>query len=180
MNQPLKIAVAGLGTVGAGAVKALLAHKDALSARAGRSLDVTLLCDRNPACFTPFAGIKTTDDLKALVASDVDVVVELIGGENGIAPALVENALRAGKHVVTANKAMMARHGARLAALAEENGVGLRFEAAVAGGIPILKSLRESLFVYGVSAVRGILNGTCNYILTQMDETGRSFADVLK
>ena len=104
----------------------------------------------------------------------------MIGGENGPAVALVEESLKAGKHVVTANKAMMARHGTALAALAEENNVALRFEGAVAGGIPIVKSLRESLFVHGVSAIRGILNGTCNYILTQMEATGRSFADVLK
>lgn len=180
MNQPLKIAVAGLGTVGAGAVKALLARKDILAARAGRPLEVTLLCDRNTACLAPFSGIKVAASLDEIIASDVDVVVELIGGENGVALSLVERALTAGKHVVTANKAMMARHGASLAALAEAHSVGLKFEAAVAGGIPILKSLRESLFVYGISAVRGILNGTCNYILTQMESTGRSFGDVLK
>lgn len=180
MSEPLKIAVAGLGTVGAGTVKALRAYAGALAARAGRPLEVALLCDRDASRFEQFAGVATTGDLKALIASDADVIVELIGGENGVAPMLVEGALAAGKHVVTANKAMMARHGARLAALAEQKGVALKFEAAVAGGIPILKSLRESLFVYGISSVRGILNGTCNYILTQMETTGRPFADVLK
>jgi homoserine dehydrogenase len=107
------------------------------------------------------------------------VVVELIGGEDGVAPGLIRAALGAAKHVVTANKALLARHGAELAALAETHRVGLKFEAAVAGGIPIVKALRESLVAHGVGAVRGILNGTCNYILTQMEATGRSFADVL-
>ena len=103
----------------------------------------------------------------------------MIGGEDGAARALVEAALHAKKHVVTANKALLARHGAELAALAEKNGVALKFEAAVAGGIPIVKALRESLIAYGVEAVRGILNGTCNFILTQMESSGRPFPDVL-
>jgi homoserine dehydrogenase len=180
MNASLKIAVAGLGTVGGGVVKALKSHGEALAARAGRKLEISLLCDLDRARRESFGIAATTDDVKALAASETDAVVELIGGENGPALALVEAALAAGKHVVTANKAMLARHGARLAALAEDRGVALRFEGAVAGGIPIVKSLRESLTVYGVSAVRGILNGTCNYILTQMEATGRSFADVLK
>lgn len=179
MNKPLKIAIAGLGTVGTGAAKAIVARNAALAARAGRALSLSLLCDRDVSRFAPFAGVATTGSLDEIIASDADVVVELIGGENGPALALAEGALKAGKHVVTANKAMLAHHGAALAALAEANGVGLRFEAAVAGGIPILKSLRESLFVYGVSAVRGVLNGTCNYILTQMESSGRPFADVL-
>jgi homoserine dehydrogenase len=105
--------------------------------------------------------------------------VELVGGEEGAARSLVESALRNKKHVVTANKALLAHHGLGLAALAEENGLALKFEAAVAGGIPIVKALREGLVAYPVSAVRGILNGTCNFILTQMESTGRSFADVL-
>ena len=123
--------------------------------------------------------MKWTDDARTLAQSDADVVVELIGGEDGIALAVVEGALAAGKHVVTGNKALLAKHGARLAALAEKNNVALKWEAAVAGGIPIVKGLRESLVAYGVDAVRGILNGTCNYILTQMEATGRTFDDVL-
>lgn len=180
MSKPLKLAVAGLGTIGAGVVKALRAHKTELEKRAGRSLEFTYICDRKDTQFSFFPGVPATSDLKALPASDADVIIELIGGENGVALELVESALNAGKHVVTANKAMLARHGARLAALAEEKGVALKFEAAVAGGIPILKSLRESLFVYGISTIRGILNGTCNYILTQMEETGKPFDVVLK
>jgi homoserine dehydrogenase len=120
-----------------------------------------------------------SDPLALAEREDVDVVVELIGGEEGVARALVEQALRGRKHVVTANKALLARHGAALAALAERNGVGLKFEAAICGGIPVVKALREGLISYEISAVRGILNGTCNFILTQMEATGRPFADVL-
>jgi len=180
MSASLKIAIAGLGTVGGGVFKALKARNDALSLRAGRRLEIVAVCDRDETKRASFPTGKWLTDLQDLAAIDVDVIVELIGGENGAAPALVEATLKAGKHVVTANKAMMARHGARLAVLAEEKGLALRFEAAVAGGIPIVKSLRESLIAYGITAVRGILNGTCNYILTQMEATGRSFDDVLK
>src|SRR5690606_639508 len=109
-----------------------------------------------------------------------DVFVELMGGDEGVPKEAVEAALKAGKHVVTANKALLAKHGVALAALAESNGVALNFEAAVAGGIPVIKSLRESLLPNSIERIYGILNGTCNYILTTMEEEGRSFADVLK
>ncbi len=115
----------------------------------------------------------------ALAKGDADVVVELIGGEEGVARGLVEAALADGKHVVTANKALLAKHGARLATLAESKNLALKFEAAVCGGIPIVKALRESLIAHGIEAVRGILNGTCNYILTEMEATGRTFDEVL-
>jgi len=180
MSNPLRIAIAGMGTVGGGVVKALAAHGDKLAVRAGRRLRIVAACDRDESKQAAFRIDTWLADLNALAHAEADVVVELIGGEDGPALTLVEEALKAGKHVVTANKAMMARHGADLAALAEEKGLALRFEAAVAGGIPIVKSLRESLSVYGVPAIRGILNGTCNYILTQMESSGRSFADVLK
>lgn len=176
----MKIGIAGLGTVGGGVVKGILAHGEKLDTRAGTPLEVVAVCDRDESKRMQFAVATKYDDIAALAKSNADLIVELIGGENGAAPTLVEAALRAGKHVVTANKAMMARHGARLAAIAEQNGRALKFEAAVAGGIPIVKSLRESLMVYGISAVKGILNGTCNYILTQMEATGRGFDDVLK
>lgn len=175
----LKIGLAGLGTVGGGVAKGLRTHREMLDTRAGTPLELVAVCDRDSAARDRFDAPAKFDDISALATSNADLIVELIGGENGAAPALVEAALKAGKHVVTANKAMMARHGARLAEIAEKNGRALRFEAAVAGGIPIVKSLRESLMVYGVSAVRGILNGTCNYILTTMEATGRSFDDVL-
>jgi homoserine dehydrogenase len=176
----MKIGIAGLGTVGGGVVKALLAHAGRLDEGAGCPLKLVAVCDRDESKRLQFEVATRLSDVRELLNSPADLIVELIGGENGAAPALVEAALKAGKHVVTANKAMMARHGTRLAELAEANGRALKFEAAVAGGIPIVKSLRESLFVYGVSAIRGILNGTCNYILTQMEATGRSFEEVLK
>ena len=112
-----------------------------------------------------------------MARTNADVVVELIGGEDGPALDLVEDALKSGKHVVTANKALLARHGARLPRWRKRRALALKFEAAVAGGIPIVKALRESLIAYGVVAVRGILNGTCNYILTQMESSGRPFAE---
>ena len=182
MNAPLRIAMAGLGTVGGGVVKALQSHGAQLSERAGRKLELVAVSARDPKKARGFdvSKVAFVADPVALAQSDADVVVELIGGSDGDALALVEAALKNKKHVVTANKALLAKHGTRLAGLAEANNVALKFEAAVAGGIPIIKALRESLIAYGVSAVRGILNGTCNYILTQMESTGRSFADVLK
>jgi len=177
--KPLKIAMAGLGTVGGGVVKALADPE--LAERTGRKLEIVAVSARDRAKDRGFdvSALNWTADAASLVKSDADVIVELIGGEDGVALSLVEAALAAGKHVVTGNKALLAKHGAGLAALAEKNGVALKFEAAVAGGIPIVKALRESLVAYGVETVRGILNGTCNYILTQMEATGRSFADVL-
>ena len=180
MSKPLRIAFAGLGTVGGGVVKALRAREAALADRSGRTLEIAAMCARSRTKNRSFEITNWIDDPRKLVASDADVIVELIGGDDGPALALAEETLAAGKHLVTANKALLARHGARLAALAEERKVALKFEAAVAGGIPIVKALRESLIGYGVAALRGILNGTCNYILTQMEATGRSFADVLE
>jgi homoserine dehydrogenase len=175
----LRIAMAGLGTVGGGVVKALANAE--LTERTGRRLQVVAVSARDRKKDRGFdhSALNWTDDAVSLIRSDADVVVELIGGEDGVALAVVEGALTAKKHVVTGNKALLAKHGARLAALAEKNGVALKFEAAVAGGIPIVKALRESLIAYGVEAVRGILNGTCNYILTQMEATGRTFDAVL-
>ena len=181
MSAPLKIAIAGLGTVGGGVAKLLLAADGELAERAGRRLELVAVSarDRSRPRAADVSRLVWYDDPVALARCDADVVVELIGGEEGPARALVEAALRSGKHVVTANKALIAHHGASLAEMAEESGVALKFEAAAAGGIPIVKALRESLIAYGIDAVRGILNGTCNYILTQMEATGRSFADVL-
>jgi homoserine dehydrogenase len=182
MTAAFRIAIAGLGTVGGGVVKALAARGDELSRRAGRELKIVGVSSRNPKRALDLGlelGLFANVPL-ALANSDADVVVELIGGEEGIARQLVETALANGKHVVTANKALLARHGLALAQLAEKNGVTLKFEAAAAGGIPIVKSLREGLIAHGVDAVKGILNGTCNYILTEMESSGRSFAEVLK
>jgi homoserine dehydrogenase len=179
--KPLRIAIAGLGTVGGGVIKTLQARGGELAARGGRAIEVVCVSARNKnkKRHAHIDGIAWEDDPVALARHDCDVIVELIGGADGPALALAEAALASGKHVVTANKAMLAEHGAELAALAEKNNVALKFEAAVAGGIPIVKALRESFIAHGIHAVRGILNGTCNYILTQMEATGRSFEDVL-
>jgi homoserine dehydrogenase len=180
MTASCKIAIAGLCTVGTGVVKALVARGEDLSRRAGRELKIVAVSarDRNKARSITVSG--WTDDPLSLASGDADVVVELIGGDEGIARQLVETALANGKHVVTANKALLAKHGLALAKLAEQKGVTLKFEAAAAGGIPIVKVLREDLIAHGVDAVKGILNGTCNYILTEMEASGRAFAEVLK
>lgn len=180
MTAPFRIAIAGLGTVGSGVVKALAARGEDLSHRAGRALRITAMSARDKARARGFEITGWHENPLALADSDANVVVELIGGEEGVARKLVERALANGKHVVTANKALLAAHGLQLAKLAEKMGVSLKFEAAAAGGIPIVKVLREDLIAHGVDAVKGILNGTCNYILTEMEASGRSFAEVLK
>ena len=182
MTRPLSVGVAGLGTVGGGVLKMLRDNADIVAARAGRPIAVTAVSarDRSRARGFPVAGLRWYDDPVALAADPaVDVVVELMGGSEGPARALAEAAILAGKPFVTANKALLAVHGASLARAAEERGVPLAFEAAVAGGIPVIKALREGLSGNRIGAVAGILNGTCNYILTQMRERGREFADVL-
>jgi homoserine dehydrogenase len=182
VTRPLSIGLAGLGTVGGGVLKLLRDNADLITARAGRPIAVTAVSarDRSKDRGFPVTGLHWYDDAVAL-ASDpgVDVVVELIGGSDGVALALAEATIAAGKALVTANKALLAVRGAALAASAEERGVALAFEAAVAGGIPVIKALREGLAANRISAVAGILNGTCNYILTQMRERGREFAEVL-
>ena len=182
MNPPLKIAVAGLGTVGAGTVQLLERQAELLALRAGRRIVVAAVSarDRRRDRGVDLSAVRWYEDAVALAADpDIDVVVELIGGAGGVALAVIETALAHKKHVVTANKALMAEHGTRLAAEAEAAGVALAFEAAVAGGIPVIKVLRESLAGNRLSRVYGILNGTCNYILTTMRESGREFAEVL-
>ena len=179
MNPPLKIAIAGLGTVGGGVVKALTSRSAALAAQAGRSIEIVAASARDPKKKRDFEIRNWVSDPLALAKSDADVVVELIGGDEGVARQLVEAALENGKHVVTANKALLAKHGKRLAEWAEKHNLQLKFEAAVAGGIPIVNILREALIAHGVDAVKGILNGTCNYILTEMEVSGRGFAEVL-
>ncbi len=183
MNSPLRIGIAGLGTVGAGVVKLLAEHNRLLSLRGGRQLELVAVSARRKAKKRDISlnGVRWERDALALAtAPDVDVVVELIGGSDGVARRLVEKALRAGKHVITANKALLAMQGAELAGLAERQGRILAFEAAVAGGIPIIEALREGLVGNRVRRLYGILNGTCNYILTTMRETGRDFDVVLK
>ena len=180
MTSPLKIAIAGLGTVGGGVVKALTQRQAALATQAGRGIEIVAASARDPRKKRDFEVGNWVADPLALAKSDADVVVELIGGDEGVARQLVEAALENGKHVVTANKALLAKHGKPLAELAEKKNLQLKFEAAVAGGIPIVGILREALIAHGVDAVKGILNGTCNYILTEMEVSGRGFAEVLK
>ncbi|WP_043339872.1 homoserine dehydrogenase [Belnapia moabensis] len=183
MSKPLSIGVAGLGTVGAGVLKLLAENGDIVAARAGRPVTVGAVSARTKGRDRGVAldGLRWHDDPVALAADPgVDVVVELIGGSDGPARALVEAALAAGKPVVTANKALLAVHGAAIAEMAEARGVPLAFEAAVAGGIPAIKGLREGLAANRLKRVAGILNGTCNYILTTMREQGREFGDVLE
>ena len=178
----LKVGLAGLGTVGTGVLDLLGRNGAMLAERCGRGFHVTGVSARNRA---KARGLDTSryewfDDPVALARSpDIDVFVELIGGAEGPARAAVEAALRAGKHVITANKALLAEHGTALARIAEAKGVALNFEAAVAGGIPIVKVLRESLAGNQVKRIFGILNGTCNYILTRMQNEGKGFAEVL-
>ncbi len=179
---PLKIAIAGLGTVGAGTVRLLRQNAALLERRAGRPLVLTAIAarDRWRDRGIDLSGVRWESDVAALgEAPDVDVVIELMGGSEGPARALVSAALANRKHVVTANKALLAHHGVALAKLAEEKGAALAFEAAVAGGIPVLKALREGLSANNVRSIHGILNGTCNYVLATMRATGRDFADVL-
>ncbi|MEZ5648863.1 MAG: homoserine dehydrogenase [Alphaproteobacteria bacterium] len=182
-HPPLRIGIAGLGTVGAGLVRLLHAHADLLEIRCGRPLVVTAVSarNRNKLRDVDLANIRWCDNPVDLAKDpEIDVICELIGGSDGIAKQLVEAALGAGKSVVTANKALLAIHGALLAAMAESKGVTLAFEAAVAGGIPTIKVLKESLASNKITGIYGILNGTCNYILTTMRETGRDFAAVLR
>ncbi|MEE8213920.1 MAG: homoserine dehydrogenase [Alphaproteobacteria bacterium] len=182
MNQPLNIAIAGLGTVGAATVRLLQDHGALLAARCGRDIVISAVSARDRGRDRGFElkDIEWVDDPLALArAPGIDAVVELIGGSDGIARELVEGTLAAGRHVVTANKALIAHHGTALARLAEGNGVSLGYEAAVAGGIPIVKALREGLAGNAVERIYGILNGTSNYILTTMRESGREFDDVL-
>ena len=177
----LRIGIAGLGTVGGGVVKLLAAQAALIAARAGQLITVTAVSarSRKDRGFS-VEGLNWHDDPVALATDpDVDVVVELIGGADGPAKDLAEATIAAGKSLVTANKALLAMHGAALAVAAESAGLVIAYEAAVAGGIPAIKVLREGLAANQVSRVSGILNGTCNYILTTMREEGRDFGDVL-
>src|ERR1700694_2834068 len=182
MVAPLKIGIAGLGTVGAQVVRLLERQREALATRCGRGIQVG-------AVFAPSRGKRRDAEVKGLrwvadpvaLATDreIDVFVELIGGEGDPAKAAIAAALAAKKSVVTANKALLARHGVTLAAIAEKNHVALNFEAAVGGAIPIVKTLREGLAGNSLERIYGILNGTCNYILTRMEQEGLAFGQCL-
>ncbi len=182
MAEALRVAIAGLGTVGAGVVKVIDANRDIIARRAGRPIEIVAVSARDKTRdrgvdLSRFAWVDDPQTLAAL--DDVDVVVELVGGSEGMAPDLARATIASGKAFVTANKAMIAHHGLVLAQQAEDAGVALKYEAAVAGGIPVIKGLREGAAANEISRVYGILNGTCNYILTTMEAEGRDFDAVL-
>ncbi|MEM1278257.1 MAG: homoserine dehydrogenase [Pseudomonadota bacterium] len=181
-SAPFRLGIAGLGTVGVGVLKILQTHGASLAAKAGRPITVSAVSARNRGRDRGVAleAYAWEDDAVSLAArDDVDCIIEVIGGSDGPAKALVERALGNGKHVVTANKALIAHHGQALAEQAEASGVALSAEAAVAGGIPILKALGEGLAANQITRVFGVLNGTCNYILTEMAKTKAAYSDVL-
>lgn len=172
MAKILRLGLAGLGTVGQGVVEILQNHSALIETRTGTRLEIVAVNARSRSKNrdVDISAYAWEDDAVAMAKrDDIDVLVELIGGENGTAKASVEAALKAGKHVVTANKALLAHHGNALAKLAEDAGVSLRYEAAVAGGIPIIKALGEGFAGNEISRISGIMNGTCNYILTRME-----------
>jgi homoserine dehydrogenase len=179
---PLRIGVAGLGNVGAGVLKLLAGNADLVARRAGRPIIVTAVSarDRRRDRGIDLGGIAWVDDATELAArDDVDVVVELIGGSDGPALTLARRSIAAGKAFVTANKAMLAHHGLDLAQAAEAKGLALKYEAAVAGGIPVIKGLREGMAANRLIRVYGLLNGTCNYILSRMEAERLDFDVVL-
>lgn len=182
LEAPLRIGVAGLGNVGATLVRIIQKDGEELTRKLGRKITVTAVCARSRSRDRGIdaSSLKWFDDPVALAKSDgIDLFVELIGGEDGPALAAVKAALEIGRPVVTANKALLARHGVNLAKIAEESGAQLGFEAAVAGGIPVIKTLREGLGSARIARVYGIMNGTCNYILTRMGNEGIGFAECL-
>ena len=183
MSSPLRLGIAGLGTVGIGVVKIVQKHADLLAHRTGRPVAITAICARDrlknrDADLSDFVWADSAADLAR--REDVDVFVELIGGEEGVARDATLIALESGKDVVTANKAMLAVHGQALAERAEQLGRSLRFEAAVAGGIPVIKTLTESLAGNAIRRVMGVMNGTCNYILTRMQSAGLPYDTVFE
>ncbi len=178
----IRVGLLGLGTIGLGAARILLEQQALMARRLGKTLVLVAAADRSidRDFGLDLSNVRITDDANDVVAADdVDIVIELIGGYEP-ARTFVATALAQGKHVVTANKALIAKHGDELFALAEKNGVVLAFEAAIGGGIPCMKALREGLAANQVQSIYGILNGTCNYILTRMENEGAAFADVLK
>jgi homoserine dehydrogenase len=181
-NAPLRVALAGLGTVGGGVIRLLDVNRDLITRRAGRPIEIVAVSarDRYKDRGIDLARFAWVDDTRELAAQDgADVVVELIGGSDGPALTLARATLAAGRGFVTANKAMLAHHGLELAEAAENAGVPLKFEAAVAGGVPAIKGLREGAAANAIARVYGILNGTCNFILSKMEAEGRDFAEVL-
>jgi len=183
MTAPLKVGLAGLGTVGTSVVHLLESGRAKLTARCGRPIDIVAICARSRGKKRAIDLSKyrwVADPLALATDPSIDVLVEVVGGAGDPAKVAVEAALSGGKSVVTANKALLARHGQKLARLAERHGVALNFEASVGGGIPIIKTLREGLSGNAFSRIYGILNGTCNYILSRMQHDRLAFADCLR
>jgi homoserine dehydrogenase len=182
-ENPLRIAIVGLGTVGAGVIRLLQENGALIARRAGRPIEIVAISarDRNRDRGVDISPYEWVDDMSSLAGrDDIDAIVELIGGADGPALTLARQALALGKPFVTANKAMIAHHGLALAHEAERVGVALKYEAAVAGGVPVIKGLREGAAANRIERVYGILNGTCNFILSNMEKEGRDFEDVLK
>ncbi len=180
--KPIQVGLLGMGTVGSGTFNVLNRNQAEIKRRAGRGIEITMVADLDVAKAQSLCGanVKVVNDARQIIANpDIDIVVELIGGY-GIAKALVMEAIAAGKHVVTANKALLAVHGTEIFEAAQAKGVMVAFEAAVAGGIPIIKALREGLTANSIQWVAGIINGTTNFILSEMREKGLDFDVVLK
>ncbi|MFZ4742065.1 MAG: homoserine dehydrogenase [Betaproteobacteria bacterium] len=180
--KPIQVGLMGMGTVGSGTFNVLRRNQAEIMRRAGRGIEITMVADLDMSRAQALAGpgVQVVSDARAVIANpDIDIVVELIGGY-GIAKALVLEAIAAGKHVVTANKALLAVHGTEIFAAAHAKGVMVAFEAAVAGGIPIIKALREGLSANSIEWVAGIINGTTNFILSEMRDKGLDFAVALK
>jgi len=180
--KPIQVGLLGIGVVGSGTFNVLKRNQEEIKRRAGRGIQITMVADLNVARARELVGpgVAVVDDARAVIANpDIDIVIELIGGY-GIARTLVLEAIAAGKHVVTANKALLAVHGTEIFAAASAKGVMVAFEAAVAGGIPIIKALREGLTANRIQWIAGIINGTTNFILSEMRDKGLDFAVVLK
>lgn len=180
--KPVKVGLLGIGTVGAGTFNVLRRNREEIIRRAGRAIDITMVADLNTARAMEITGgtCEVVNDANLVVNNpDIDIVIELIGGY-GIARDLVMKAIANGKHVVTANKALLATHGNEIFKAAQEKGVIIAFEAAVAGGIPIIKALREGLTANRIEWIAGIINGTTNFILSEMRDKGLDFDTVLK
>jgi homoserine dehydrogenase len=180
--KPIQVGLLGIGTVGSGTFEVLKRNQEEIQRRAGRPIQITMVADLDTARAQAIVGsaVKVVNDARQVIANpEIDIVIELIGGY-GIAKQLVLEAIAAGKHVVTANKALLAVHGTEIFAAAHKKGVMVAFEAAVAGGIPIIKALREGLSANRIQWVAGIINGTTNFILSEMRDKGLAFGDVLK
>ncbi len=180
--KPIQVGLLGIGVVGSGTFNVLKRNQQEIQRRAGRGIEITMVADLDEARARAVVGpdVQVVNDARKVIANpDIDIVIELIGGY-GIAKTLVLEAIAAGKHVVTANKALLAVHGTEIFAAASAKGVMVAFEAAVAGGIPIIKALREGLTANRIEWIAGIINGTTNFILSEMRSKGLDFAVVLK